>query len=109
MKSGVNTPWGASQGETLITIGVTEYWTASHGGIRVSAEKAKAMPPSLREIGSFENGAYWFEEDCAWCAVVLSFPDAFEDTAKESARTTLAQWYPETAAPPEGSTFLLAL
>jgi hypothetical protein len=110
MKDGTNTPWGKSQGSSFITLGVEACWTASHGGIRVSKEKAAKMPPDLRAIGGmWELGALWFEEDCAWCAVVLSFPAAFEPYVVENAKKTLKQWYPDTALPPEGSTFILAL
>jgi hypothetical protein len=55
----------------------------------LSAERNSAVPAYMRT----ENA--WYEEDCAWSIVACVFPWAFEETSLESARDTLANWYPD--------------
>ena len=46
----------------------------------------------------------WFEENCAWCAVALTFPEAFCGDEIARAGRTYLQWYasksPNIEAPP---------
>lgn len=54
---------------------------ATHGGFFVDAERFAQMPPEYQALVfpcRADNGGAWFEEDCAWVAVVLSFPQEFE-------------------------------
>ena len=61
MKTGTGTPWGRAQDVKEIGRGVWIVETASHGGLRLSAEAAKAVPI---EVGrTFINGPAWAEED----------------------------------------------
>lgn len=73
------TPWGASQSSKQWARGIMSYSTAGHGGFSVTPAKHAEMLPELGDIGHFEYDKYWFEEDCAYAAVVLAFPELFSD------------------------------
>ena len=73
----MHTPWGLSQQQKKIADGITSYSTASHGGYHVSAERLAEMPECIRDFTTYA-GAGWYEEDCDWCLVVLSFPSLFD-------------------------------
>jgi hypothetical protein len=52
--------------------------TASHGGYKVDADRLDTIPLGSCKAsfnGQGLNG--WFEEDCDWCLVALSFPHLF--------------------------------
>ena len=70
------TPWGSSQHQKKVTEGIVFYDTASHGGYKLSNEKINEMPAELKNIKPWA-GAGWYEEDCDWSIVVLSFPEFF--------------------------------
>lgn len=59
-KRGTSTPWGPVQWSHKITEGVVTLGTAGHGGIWLSEEKAKKLPP---EYKSFTRSKHWHEED----------------------------------------------
>ena len=76
----METPWGHAHTYTIAP-GIISCSTPSHGGFYVSEERFNAMEPEYQAIRfptgrSRDNGA-WFEEDSAWVAVVLSFPNEF--------------------------------
>lgn len=63
--AGPTTPWGKAQGGYHIWRGVICYYTAGHGGVRVSKRIAeKYMTEYARTHCIDRYGAYWFEEDC---------------------------------------------
>ena len=96
-----STPWGPSQYSKQITRGIVLYGTAGHGGIHVSPTMLAKMPEPLRAIGGNYCGPGnegWFEEDCAWCAVALAFPERFEHRDLDCAKRTLKNYYPEAYA-----------
>lgn len=74
----MNTPWGKAQiVEKLTERKATIYnvSTSGHGGYLVPKTLAARMPQFLKVAG-FEWGQYLaFEEDCAWSALYLAFPD----------------------------------
>lgn len=86
-----STPWGAPQSRITVTPGITRVDTESHGGYVLDEARVAAMPAPLRTIG---NGPY-FEEDVAWCAVPLAFPDVFSSDIVEQAHQTCKHWFPE--------------
>jgi hypothetical protein len=49
------------------------------------------MPNHFRAC-SFDRNEF-FEEDCSWCAVVLTFPECFEERIVTMARETYNLWY----------------
>ena len=84
----MHTPWGTSQQQKKIADGITSYSTASHGGYQVSAERLAEMPDCIREFKTYA-GTGWYEEDCDWCLVVLSFPSLFDGRSCHYAIKTL--------------------
>ena len=82
------TPWGVSQNRKTIAPGIIFHSTASHGGFKVCKKLNNTIPAYMKN----KNG--WYEEDCEWCKVAVTFPEAF---LKEyvSALDTLRNWYPD--------------
>ena len=84
----MHTPWGASQQQKKIADGITSYSTASHGGYHVSAARLAEMPDCIRDFKTYA-GTGWYEEDCDWCLVALSFPSLFDNRSCYYAVKTL--------------------
>lgn len=84
-----NTPWGPSQGATLYAEGVVAHTTAGHGGFSLSLERNAKVHPLLRSRDGF------YEEDSAWAAVAITFPDLFTSMERRSAEATLKDWQPD--------------
>ncbi|MBV5262618.1 hypothetical protein J3S89_01025, partial [Pinisolibacter sp. B13] len=89
MGSSASTPWGGAQSAILYAEGIVEYATASHGGFHLSPERNAAVHPTLRSEGG------WYEEDCGWAAVAITFPDLFTAFERRCAETTLKDWFPD--------------
>lgn len=89
MRSSANTPWGGAQSATVYAEGIVEYSTASHGGFHLSPERNAAVHPTLRSEGG------WYEEDCGWAAVAITFPDLLTAFERRCAETTLKDWFPD--------------
>lgn len=93
-----STPWGRSQFSRQIADDIIRYYTASHGGYFVPAERVAQMPEALRpdptSIDASENG-FWFEEDDEWIVLALSFPQFFTSEVCASAEKTLLNWRPD--------------
>ena len=81
--------WGPVQTCQTIAPGIFQVTTASHGGFILSAERIAEMPTALQK-----PDGNCFEEDCAWCLVVLSFPAYFPHTLFEEAVRTCKNWFP---------------
>lgn len=93
---GPHTPWGSAQYVKTFGRGIAECGTASHGGVRVSRGLAeKVMLAAVLKQAIKQGGYYWFEEDCAYALVVLTFPDRFEEKHHEYAHNAGKNWYPE--------------
>ena len=90
------TRWGRAQTEHTIAEGIIHYTTASHGGFGLSPARYAAMPAHLRACSW--TGDRWFEEDCAWCAVVLAWPEYFDASTKAAAERTYQQCYATAGA-----------
>lgn len=87
-----DTPWGLWQEMKEKAEGIVYVTTASHGGYWVSPERYKQMPEYLRTKSFAGEG--WYEEDCDWCLVVLSFPDLFPTPYERyQAIVTLRGWH----------------
>ena len=83
-----STPWGPSQGKTVLSLGIIQYSTAGHGGIHV----CPSLNAQIHEAWREENG--WYEEDCDWAVVAYHFPGAFKFAEVTSAIITLKNWQP---------------
>jgi len=89
MKPNMNTPWGHADEAIVIAPGITKYYTPSHGGYLLSPERRSQMPAHLRDVPTFA-GSNWYEEDCDWALVALSFPEHFAPEVMDAAGKTLA-------------------
>lgn len=90
------TPWGSGQYSKPCGRGIAQVGTAGHGGIRVSQGMAeKGMLPAVLKVAIKQGGYYWFEEDCAYSLVVLSFPERFDEKMLEYAHSAAKSWHPD--------------
>ncbi|KPH78316.1 DUF7007 domain-containing protein [Bosea vaviloviae] len=89
MRSKSQTPWGMSQGTTLYADGVESHSTAGHGGFKLSAERNEHVHPLLRAEGG------WYEEDCAWAIVAITFPDLFSGFERRCAERSIKDSWPD--------------
>lgn len=102
----MNTPWGLSQHETPYADGVVLYSTASHGGFHLSPEHLAKITPYFINSGdgyfkeNLKNG--WFEEDCHWAFVAVTFPELFKPEDVDGAKNTIKAFYPEAFKKMEG-------
>lgn len=87
--------WGAVQQADQLAPGVWSVMTASHGGIILSDQRQRAMPPALQ----IESGSY--EEDCDWALPILAFSSELDGQGSCSAgflqlaRDTTRCWHPD--------------
>lgn len=89
IRTGANTPWGASQCATVYADGVISHSTAGHGGFHLDAAHNAKVHHALRARGG------WYEEDCAWAAVAQALPELFTDYERRCADQTIRDWYPD--------------
>lgn len=88
ISAGSRSPWGKLQGHDPMAPGIDMTWTAGHGGIKLSPERADEVDPAWREDTS------WYEQDCAWVKAVIThhrdLPAQHVATAHKEAR----KYYP---------------
>lgn len=96
VREGSRTPWGEAQHVTHPAPGIVSVSTAGHGGIKLSPERNRAVPPALRQASG------WYEEDCESHIVAFVHPEAFPhylggnlDAIREDGRQGVLRWYPE--------------
>ena len=79
IRPGDNTPCGRAQGECRdIGNGIQSVSTPSHGGYFVPRHLLEHIPERLRKWAErWSQSEQWYEEDCCWAAVCVSFPDYF--------------------------------
>lgn len=92
------TPWGPATLATVYAPGLTFYETAGHGGFHVAQDLLASMPEPYRSHPTYCGQAGWYEEDCDWAAVALSFPSLFTPQALDSARA-IWTWLQSRKAP----------
>lgn len=90
------TPWGKSQGKQVLVPGITFYDTPGHGGYYVSKAVRAVMPKE------YVNADGWYEEDCEWCKVALSFPHLFTPAIVDVARNVYKSYFERHGQPEEG-------
>lgn len=83
------TPWGPSQTCTTLGPGVVEVTTASHGGIHLDDSRNAHVHKAWRA----KRG--WYEEDCEWTIVAVTFPDLFEPEHVIEAHRVAKDWMPD--------------
>jgi hypothetical protein len=85
----MQTPWGKADRIETLPGGVLWVSTASHGGYYVPPALLPMVPEAWRKVSFNGQGkAGWFEEDCDWCLVALTFPTVFPSHAADAARKT---------------------
>jgi len=86
-----STPWGGSQLAMIYAEGIVSHSTSGHGGFHLSSDRNSLVYASVRNAGG------WYEEDCGWAIVALTFPDMFTGyerrCAEEIARNTFPAFW----------------
>lgn len=89
MRIPTSTPWGASQGVTVYAEGVVLHHTASHGGFHLATDRNAKVHSMLRSSDGY------YEEDCCWAAVAMTFPALFTTYERRVAEKTLKDCEPD--------------
>jgi len=84
-------PWGAVQNATELAEGIWSVSTAGHGGIKLSPQRSKRVPIVWRRTDG------WYEEDCHWAVVAVTFGESagFTPAHVAAAHKTLKDYYPD--------------
>lgn len=94
---GSRTPWGTADHTTDVAPGITIADTSSHGGVKLSPERNKVIPPALRASSG------WYEEDCEYNIPARYFAEEFAaqphitrtaDEFREDADSSIKHWFP---------------
>lgn len=89
----MRTPWGASQTVKPLSNGITWVSTAGHGGVFVPKKLLGRIPAAYQAYAAKWTGSpQWYEEDCAWACVAVSFPEVFSAEDVATAKQTIARW-----------------
>jgi hypothetical protein len=84
----IQTPWGPAEYMDTLAPGIVFYASNSHGGFHLSPDRLEKIDPRARAFAakwSHGFGDAWFEEDCAWSAVAIAFPQYFQPSQVEAA------------------------
>ena len=84
-----STPWGPSQQSTVHARGIVEYSCAGHGGFHLSKLRNAEVHPAWRKAKG------WYEEDCDWAIVVMTFSGVFPAETVKTARDAAKRWNPD--------------
>lgn len=83
-----NTPWGPAQYAYKYAPGVISYGTAGHGGFHLSTTLNQRIHPAMRQCDG------WYEEDCEWSFVAITFPWLFKLEHQRVAHECAMNWFP---------------
>ena len=95
IREGSRTPWGAAQYVEHVAHGIVSVGTAGHGGVKLSPERNRKIPPALR------NASGWYEEDCESYIPMMIHAEAFArdgrsvDETYLTARKGVVNWFPD--------------
>lgn len=89
MRVGSYSPWGAVDHVTERCAGIWSVSTPSHGGFKLDDYHNSLVHPAWRRDGG------WYEEDCDWAIVALTFPAYFTPAEVECADATARGWEPD--------------
>ena len=87
MKSN-RSPWGIIKNVNPVTEGIDFVTTEGHGGYRLSKTQNDKVDRRLRINSGF------YEEDCEWSFIYVTFPELFPVSARTPAEATIARFYP---------------
>jgi hypothetical protein len=89
----MNTPWGKSDSVTELGAGIQFVTTAGHGGYYVPPALNSLVPMAWRDASFNAQGRFgWYEEDCDWSMVALTFPTIFPPAAIDAAKRMYAAY-----------------
>lgn len=73
----METPWGRSDSQSKIAVGVSWVGTPSHGGLVVSSQQGRAkLSEKAIKLAAIEwQSAVFFEEDCAYAVAFFEVPE----------------------------------
>ena len=84
-----SSPWGKPDFVKDIGAGILRIDTPSHGGYFIPPQLNALVPAAWRMASFNQQGRRgWYEEDCDWALVALTFPTTFPAHAAEHARRT---------------------
>jgi hypothetical protein len=83
-----STPWGGSQIATIYVEGIVSHSTSGHGGFHLSPDRNRFVDASVRSEGG------WYEEDCEWAIVAMTFPDVFTGYERRCAEEVAKNTFP---------------
>lgn len=87
------TPWGVADAVEVLANGIKRVSTPSHGGYWVPAKLLPQLPADYRAYARKWSGSeQWYEEDCAWACVAVTFPKYFDPDVVTEAQRTIDQW-----------------
>jgi hypothetical protein len=90
MNNKLYTPWGYADQVEEVSEGILKVSTPSHGGFKLDRIRNSQVPSALRNKGG------WYEEDCEYAKVIVSFPRVFLDESQQArACRTLKDHFPE--------------
>lgn len=90
---GMRTPWGVADAVELLPTGIKRVSTPSHGGYWVPKALLPRIPADYRAYALKWSGSeQWYEEDCAWACVAVTFPEDFDADTVTEAQHTIDHW-----------------
>ena len=89
VREGQRSPWGTIDYVSHWDVGITNVGTAGHGGVKLSPGRNRDVHPAWRRPGG------WYEEDCEWAIVAVTFPECYTPEHVATARTTARNWFPD--------------
>lgn len=100
-----STPWGQSDYSKSYGRGIVFYGTPGHGGFHVSPTLNARIPEPFRKIAErWTRRPGWYEEDCDYAMVVVTFPERFPDMNVADCWATIRNYYPDAYEAVTGKT-----
>ena len=81
------TPWGRADFGHKYASGIISYSTPGHGGFHLSSRLNAQVHPAWRDPDG------WYEEDCEWAVVAITFPEVFHPDHQKIAHECALRWY----------------
>jgi hypothetical protein len=75
-------PWGRILGTRNLAKGIKEIRTVAGGGFKLDSAQNLKVHQAWRKAGG------WYEQECEWSIVFLTFPELFENALTTMVRTS---------------------
>lgn len=102
VRVGMHTPWGWADSASVVADGIGRVSTPGHGGFKLAPKMNAKVDAAWRTRGG------WYEEDCEWAIVVLTFPKHFDEAKVASAKAVAKATFPDAYETVTGETVTLA-